>query len=77
MFVVYGKPNCIWCDRAKEFLFKREEQVLFYDITNSSLVYEAFRRYFPNAQTVPQILLAWGDDYEIIGGHDDLVKYFK
>ena len=69
MTVVYTKDNCPYCVKAKALLkgygLEYKEIVIGRDISR-----EEFLDTYPNARTVPQIIL----DGEHIGGYDDLAK---
>jgi glutaredoxin 3 len=70
--VVWSKDFCGYCDRAKRLLeqkgIKYEERKIGSGWTKEQLLESV-----PTARTVPQIFL----DDKLIGGHDDLVKYFN
>jgi len=68
--IVYSKPNCPYCVKAKHLLEMRQipfvEQVVGKDVTREELLEAA-----PNARTVPQIII----NGKSIGGYDQLVTY--
>lgn len=70
--VVYTKPDCVWCDRAKELLNKNslsyEEKKYGTDFTKQDL-----EKLLPSTVklTTPQIF--FNDDH--IGGYDELKLY--
>jgi glutaredoxin 3 len=70
--VIWSKDFCGYCDRAKRLLeqkgIKYEERKIGSGWTKEQLLESV-----PTARTVPQIFL----DDKLIGGHDDLVKYFN
>lgn len=70
--VIWSKDLCPYCDRAKALLKQKgiefEERKIGSGWTKEQLLESV-----PTARTVPQIFL----DGKLIGGHDDLVKYFK
>jgi glutaredoxin len=70
--LIWSKDYCPYCDRAKRLLeqkgIKYEERKI-----GSSWTKEQLLESVPTARTVPQIFL----DDKLIGGHDDLVKYFN
>ncbi len=78
-YKIYGKNNCIWCERAKDFLSQNNEDWSFYNIETSQFLLNEFREKFPTARSVPQILhtipVMGTPDYHI-GGYDDLVKWY-
>lgn len=69
--VIYTKPDCVFCTKAKALLSKKEipyeEKTLDVDFNREDLLLLA-----PNARSFPQIWL----DGELIGGHSDLVAHF-
>ncbi len=70
--VVYSKPNCPYCVKAKRLLDQMElpftERVVGVDATREQLLEAA-----PNARTVPQIII----DGKVIGGYDQLATYIE
>ena len=70
--LVWSKDLCPYCDRAKALLKQKgiefEERKIGSGWTKEQLLESV-----PTARTVPQIFL----DGKLIGGHDDLVKYFN
>jgi len=70
--VIWSKDMCPYCDRAKALLKQKgiqyEERKIGGGYTKEQLLESV-----PTAKTVPQIFL----DGKLIGGHDDLVKYFN
>jgi glutaredoxin len=69
-YVIYGRENCNWCVRAKNFLEQREEEYRYIDInddprTKAFIVSKGFK-------TVPQIF----EDTKHIGGYKELVGHF-
>lgn len=72
MIEIYGKPQCPYCDAAKQLCesrnFKYTYKSLGTDFTREELL-EAF----PNARTVPQIIV----NGTKIGGYTELVSYVE
>lgn len=70
--IIWSKPGCPYCVQAEKLLetkgYEIEERRIGFR-WNREQLFEAV----PNVRTVPQIFL----DGKYIGGHDDLVKYFK
>lgn len=69
---IYSRPNCPYCDQAKD-VFKKlgvqfEERVVGSDLTR-----EEFFEKFPGKRTVPQIIV--GGNH--IGGYSDLTEWMK
>ena len=73
-YTVYSKPECPWCDRAKELILQSgneyEEFVYGKDFTREELAtrLQATARLQNDRITVPQVFL--GDDY--VGTYEDL-----
>jgi len=72
MIEIYGKPQCPFCDKAKNLCetrkFKYTYKSLGTDYTREELLEQ-----FPNARTVPQIVI----NGEKIGGYDQFTKYLE
>lgn len=70
--VIWSKPDCPYCVMAEKLLTQKgyeiEERKIGFGYNREQL-FEAV----PNAKTVPQIFL----DGELIGGYDNLKKYFE
>jgi glutaredoxin len=75
-FIVYGKNNCSYCEKAKSLLTAKNEQfeylTLDKDYTKTDLL-----ELVPDVKTVPQIWLHVNDETLYIGGYTDLVRHFK
>tara|TARA_Y100000593_G_scaffold37982_1_gene73718 strand:- start:8611 stop:8895 length:285 start_codon:yes stop_codon:yes gene_type:complete len=83
-FIVYGKPNCPYCQRTKVLLdFEKnkggEIQYTYIDIMDPEN--KGFYDFVIGAghKSVPQIYLEHplGINYQHIGGFSELVEYFK
>ena len=72
MILIYGKPMCPFCDKAKALCEQRgfdyEYKSLGTDYTKEELL-----ETFPGARTVPQIVINGNK----IGGWDQMVKYIE
>ena len=66
MYVVIGKDNCPWCEKAKELLADTGNVFEYFDINKDP----AMRHFLVSSglSTVPQVYL----DGELVGGFDDL-----
>lgn len=71
-WIVYATSTCNWCRRAKEFLIERDEPVEYILLDDKTL--PRFKKDFPTALTVPQIITPEGRK---IGGYDNLVALFN
>lgn len=69
---VYTKPNCIYCDRTKQLLKSKgldyQEVIIGEDIHRDD-----FLELFPDARTVPQIVI----DEQNVGGYVQLVSFLN
>ena len=64
---IYGKPDCIHCEKAK-FLCKQKEIEFTYQELGKDFEMGFILEKFPGAKTFPQIIV----DGEHVGGYDDL-----
>lgn len=69
---VYSKPDCVYCTRAKMLLASHGYGYTKH-VIGTDLSREQFLQLFPNARTVPQIII----NGKLIGGYDNLVEYFE
>jgi glutaredoxin len=72
--LVYSKPECPWCDKAKallaEYNFTYQEMILNKDYTKEDLQ----RIVGENSKiTVPQVII----DNRLVGGYEKLLEYFE
>ena len=67
---IYSKPNCSFCDRAKNRLSKHKPKI---HILGQDYTREYFFKKFPNAKTFPQIII--NDKH--IGTYNELEKWIK
>jgi glutaredoxin len=72
MILIYGKPMCPFCDKAKALCEQRgfpyEYKTLDVDYTKEELL-----ETFPGARTVPQIVV----NGQKVGGFEGLTKYIE
>ena len=69
-FEVYGRPNCGWCDKAKELL--TEKGLSFqYHSTDDFETLNRLKTLVPGVKTVPQIF----QNGTLIGGYEDLINH--
>ncbi len=66
--LIYGKNNCIWCDRAKNLLDEHNIEYEFRNIEVEPKYREEMSIKLPTARTVPQIFL----DDQYVGGFNEL-----
>lgn len=70
--VIFGKSNCVWCDRAKRLL---DGLGISYEYKDCGIfeVKEALFNLLPAVKTVPQIWL----NGVYVGGYDALVTFLE
>lgn len=72
MILIYGKPQCPFCEKAKSLCemrgFDYEYKSMGTDFTREELM-----ETFPLARSVPQIVV----NGTKIGGYEELVKYIE
>ncbi len=72
--VIYSKPNCIYCDKAKALVkgldLNYEEKMFGKDFKSVEELYEAVGK---QVRTMPQIKI----DGQLIGGYNQLVEHFE
>ena len=70
--IVYSKPSCVYCDKAKSLLtrlgYEYEEKVVTKDLS----LQELFEALGKPVRTIPQIVI----DDKHIGGYNELKEYF-
>jgi glutaredoxin len=69
---VYSKPNCVWCDRAKNLLQIKGINYIEKDISNPTFKIELLN-ILKDVRTVPQIFI--NDNH--IGGFTQLEAYLS
>jgi len=72
MIQIYGKPDCLFCVKAKNICETKSLAYEYYEI-GTDISREALLEEFPNARTVPQIIVSGTK----IGGYDQLVEYLE
>jgi glutaredoxin 3 len=74
MNIIYTKPDCPWCDKAKALLdsYNIKYAIMVYGVDFSR---EYLEKLLPvgSKVTVPQIVM----NGKRIGGYEDLVAYFE
>lgn len=69
MYVVIGKEDCPWCDKAKELITAFGDVYEYFDIKKDPVMREFL--VCNGLGTVPQVYL----DGQLIGGYEDLHDY--
>jgi len=69
MYLVIGRQNCPYCDKAKELLDAQNKKYVYVDITSGDGITDAVWKHFlvddMEVKTVPQI-------FELKGGYSEL-----
>jgi glutaredoxin len=66
---IYGKPNCVFCERAKALLNNRKIEFEYFEL-GKHFNREYIIDHFPTMKTFPIILI----DNRLVGGYTDLVE---
>jgi glutaredoxin len=66
-YEIYGRENCIFCERAKALCGEKKLDFTYHDISDEELRKQMFSL-APNAKTVPQIFLISDGSVQPIGG---------
>lgn len=72
MIEIYGKPQCPYCDKAKAFCESNGLNYVYKSL-GTDFTREQLLETFPNARTVPQIVVHGAK----IGSYSDLVTYIE
>lgn len=72
MIEIYGKSTCPYCDKAKA-LCESKGLTYEYKSLGTDLDLDELLELFPNAKTVPQIMI----DGKSVGGYHELEKYIN
>lgn len=73
MITIYGKANCGFCTKAKEFAKKHQFEYEYKDVGLSLFMEELLERSEVRPKSVPQIYIH--DKH--IGGYNEFVKYVE
>ena len=75
-FIIWGRPNCPWCDRAKEYITDWGDRYEYVELTPENM--DEFTRLFPGMKTVPQIIHTgeFVPDFHI-KGYEALLEFYK
>lgn len=78
-YIVYGRDNCPWCEKARELLTQKKFEFFYlklgFHYTKEELIEKVG---YSDGLTVPQIFKGDDDnDDEYIGGYQDLVSHFE
>ena len=72
MIKIYGKPDCLFCTKAKNLCDNYNLTYEYYEI-GTDISREVLLEEFPNARTVPLIVISGTK----IGGYDQLLAYLE
>lgn len=72
MIEIYGKPQCPFCEKAKALCEKNEFKYVYKSL-DTDYTREELLEQFPNARTVPQIVVSGVK----VGGYSDFVTYIE
>ena len=70
---VWSKDQCPYCAMAKDLLRTRGIEYEERNISQGTWTREQLMEAVPHARTLPQVIL----DGNLIGGHEQLKKYFE
>ena len=76
MYIIYGLKTCGFCLRAINLLHEKSVQFSYYPLDKEQGILEYMKTCY-NHKTVPIIVYSINGDETLIGGYDDLVKYFR
>jgi glutaredoxin 3 len=72
MIIVYSKPNCQYCVKAKDLLTRLGCEYTEKIVTKDISLEELFKELGKTVRTIPQIVI----DEKHIGGYNELTEYF-
>jgi glutaredoxin len=72
MILIYGKPQCPFCEKAKA-LCETRELVYEYRTLDVDYTKEELLETFPGARTVPQIVV----NGQKVGGYEQFTQYLE
>lgn len=72
IYSIYTKPNCIYCDKAKQLIAYKNDMYVE-NIIGEDISVDEFKQLFPNQKTAPLIIV--GDT--IIPGYGELTAWYE
>lgn len=69
MITIYGKPTCVWCEKAKRLAAQYGLEHNYVDIETKQNL-EELKEKLPDVKTIPQI---WWDE-KYLGGYEGLAN---
>lgn len=76
-FVIYGKPTCVYCTKAKQLLDKHNRAYIYREVGGQTTKEQLEILVGTPVKTVPQIFVSEDGISQYIGGYTDLVEYLK
>lgn len=77
-FLIFGRKDCVWCAKACDLLTSHNRHYEFVDIRMNDTNMGRFRHWFPEAQTVPQIVYYSDVSGGVpIGGYTQLKEWWS
>ena len=70
--IVYSKPACVYCDKAKALLTRLGLEYTEKVVSKDLSLEELFKELGKQVRTIPQIVI----DEKHIGGYNELIEYF-
>ena len=70
--IVYSKPSCVFCDKAKALLTRLGHEYEEKMVTKDLSLQELFEALGKQVRTIPQIVI----DGKHIGGYNELVEHY-
>ena len=71
VYTIIGKPNCIWCDKAKLFMLDKKLDYNYVDLHENIWVAAIMMK--GGYKKVPLIIY----QTEVVGGYTELEEYYK
>lgn len=71
MYTIIGRPDCVWCDKAKQLLKDKKKEYHYVDLHENIWVAAIMMK--GGYRKVPLII----HQTEVIGGYTELEAYFK
>ena len=76
-YIVYGTPNCSFCNKAKTLLEMYKQDYVYKEVGTELTKEQLEETLNRKVQTVPQIVRVADGFSEYIGGFDELKKVFS
>jgi len=76
-YIIYGKPNCIYCNMAKTLLEMQKQEYKYIEVGTEITKEQLSETLGFKVRTVPQIMKMADGFCEYVGGFDELRKLFQ